>query len=143
MSLNSVIQSIYRAYIQPNPPERVVLDAVSSLTTSIIRSLKLGIIRGHSFNVPVRRDVFNYLFKDFGSVVHRKRGRLYNRCDFNDNFFCNNNFVYCNINNGVCVVFPIYMYSYVLSLLIKLSDCCSDFCETVSIILIILRNNNS
>ena len=135
MSLNSVIQSIYRAYIQPNPPERVVVDAVSSLTTSIIRSLKLGVIRGRSFNVPVRRDVFNYLFKDFGSVVRRKCGRLYNRCDFNDNFFCNNNFVYRNSNNeGVCVVFPIYMYSYVK--FIKLSDCCSDFCETVSVSLV-------
>ena len=29
-----------------NPPGRVVLDAVSSLTTAIIKSLKLGCLRG-------------------------------------------------------------------------------------------------
>ena len=39
-------------------------------------SLKIGTVRGCSFRVPVRRDVFNYLFCDRGRCVSRKRGKL-------------------------------------------------------------------
>ena len=48
-------------YMSFNPPGRVVLDAVSSLTTGIIKSLKLGCLRGCKFNVCFRRDEFNFL----------------------------------------------------------------------------------
>ena len=58
-----------RTFTHPNPAGRVVLDAVSRLTTSIIKSLKLGRARGCQFNVPFRRDVFNFLFSNCGSSV--------------------------------------------------------------------------
>ncbi len=75
------------------------------------------------------------MFKNCGTVVSRKRGKLYNRCDFDDRFFSFNNFVFRNSNDeGVCVVFPIYMYSHVK--FVKLSDNCSDFCETVTVMLV-------
>ena len=47
-----------RTYTEPNPPQRVVLDAVSSLITAFLNSLKLGTVRGCSFRGPVRRDEF-------------------------------------------------------------------------------------
>ena len=113
---------------------RVVLDAVSSLTTAILCSLRVGIVRRCSFNVVVRRDVFNFLFSNCGSRVSRKRGKLYTRTDFNDRFFNNSDFVFYNsCNEGVCVVFPIYMYSCVK--LTRLADHV-DFVETVCINLV-------
>ena len=60
-----------RTYTEPNPPRRVVLDAVSSLTIAFLNSLKLGVVRSYKFNVPVHRDVFNYLFCNRGRSVSR------------------------------------------------------------------------
>ena len=55
---------------------------------------------------------------------------MYNRCDFNNNYFNDNDFVYHNDNNeSVRVVFPVYMYSYVK--FVKLCTNRYDFCETV------------
>ncbi len=56
-----------RSFTDPHPDEREILNAVSSLYCNIICSLKLGTIRRCSFNVCVRRDVFNCLFGDTGS----------------------------------------------------------------------------
>ena len=121
----------YRAFNNPNPPERAVLDAISSLTTQIKLSLKLGTVRRCSFSVCFRRDVFNYLFKDSGSCVSRKRGKFYNRNDFVNKYFSDSSFVFYNdCNEGVRVVFPVYLYSYVKC--IKLDS----NCETVSVILV-------
>ena len=99
--------SFYRTFTDPSPSEREVLDAVSSLSSSINSSLKLGLIRRCCINVFVRRDVFNFLFSNCGNrVVHR--------CDFSDNCFKDSDFVYTNNHNeSIRVVFPVYMYSYV------------------------------
>ena len=105
---------LYRSFTQPNPPGRVVLDAVSSLTTALIKSLKLGCVRGCKFNVCFCRDAFNFLFNNCGSSVRRRPGKLFNRSDFNSVYFCDSNFVFCNDSKeGFCVDFPIYMYSSV------------------------------
>ncbi len=74
---------ICRLFANPCPPQRIILDTVSSLTTAIILSLKCGLLRNCSFNVAVRRDVFNCLFNNCGNRVRR---RLYDRCDFSDKF---------------------------------------------------------
>ena len=70
-------------------------------------------IRNCSFSINFRRDVFIFLFGDRGGVVPHMKGRDYYRIDFND-FFRSSDFVlYNNFNEGVKVVFPIYLYSYV------------------------------
>ena len=57
---------------------------------------------------------------------------MYRRCDFNNRYFNDNDFVYYNDHGeGVCVVFPVYMYSYVK--FVKLSGKRYDFCETVCV----------
>ena len=104
----------YRTFTDPSPPEREVLNAVSSLSSNIISSLKSGLIRRFSFNVFVRRDVFNFLFSNCGNRVFRKRGKMYNRCDFNDKYFKDSDFMYTNNHNeSIRVVFPVRMYSFV------------------------------
>ena len=75
-----------RTFTEPHLPERVVLDAVSSLTTAIKHSLRLGTIRNSKFNVNFRRDVFKYLFNNCGSSVRHRQGKLYSRSDFNHFF---------------------------------------------------------
>ena len=74
-----------------------------------------------------------FLFGDCCSAVSRKPGKMYNRPDFNDNYFRSSDFVYYNKHNeGVYVVISIYMYSYV-----KYIRCDNiDFCETISVNLI-------
>ena len=74
------------------------------------------------------------MFSNYGTCVCRKRGRMYERIDFNSNFFSNNNFVFCNkFNECVCIDFPVYMYSCVK--FTRFSDRV-DFSETVVITLI-------
>ena len=125
----------YRTFTDPSPPEREVLNAVSSLSSNIISSLKLGLIRRFSFNVFVRRDVFNFLFSNCGNGVFRKRGKMYNRCDFNDKYFKDSDFMYTNNHNeSIRVVFPVRMYSFVK--FIKLGNDRFDFCEVVCVNLI-------
>lgn len=110
------------------------IDAVSSLTTAFLNSLKLGTVRGCLFRVAVRRDVFNYLFRNCGSRVSRRRGKLYDRTDFNDSFFSDNDFIFRNrFNECVCFDFPVYMYSYVK--FSRFSDRV-DFCEIVVVNLV-------
>ena len=56
-----------------------------------------------------RRDVFNYLFKGKGKCVSHKRGKMYDRSDFNSDYFNVDSFVYYNkFNEGCCVDFPIF-----------------------------------
>ena len=38
-------------------------------------------------------DVFNLLFKNKGSSVCCKHGKMYSRCDFSSNYFCDDDFV--------------------------------------------------
>ncbi len=59
----------YRTFTDASPPKREVLNAVSSLSSNIICSFKLGLIHRFSFNVFVRRDVFNLLFSTSGNRV--------------------------------------------------------------------------
>ena len=122
----------FRTFTDPDPPEREVLNAVSSLSTHIISSLKLGLVRHCNFNVCVRRDVFNFLFNNCGNCVFRKRGRMYNRCDFSDKYFKDSDFIFTNNHNeSIRVMFPVQMYSYVK--FVKLGDNRFDFCETVCV----------
>ncbi len=76
-----------------------------------------------------RQEEASWVFKLWYSAVCRKRGRMYERTDFNSNSFSNNDFVFCNkFNECVCIDFPVYMYSYVK--FTRFSDRV-DFCETV------------
>ena len=130
---------ICRLFINPCPPERIILDAVSSLTTAIILSLKCGLLRNSSFNVAVRRDVFNCVFKNCGNKVRRRPGLFFNRCDFSDKYFNDCDFTYSNEDNEcVFVMFPIYMYSYVK--FIKLSSNRTDFSEIIYVKLLKKRS---
>ena len=111
-------------FLNPDPPQRIVLDAVANLKTSICTSLRAGTIRNCTFTCNFRRDVFNCLFTDKGSVCSRRRGKLYNECDFNVSFFSSLDFVvYNKFGEGFCVDFPVYMYSY-----IKFSPVCYSVC---------------
>ena len=83
-------------FTDPQPESRMVLDAVSSLCTAIISSLKLGILRRCSFNVHVHCDVFNYFFKDNGSCVRHRPGKFYSCSDFCSNLFSDSNFIFVN-----------------------------------------------
>ena len=117
-------------FIDPCLPESLMVDAVSSLSTAIIRSLKCGLICNCSFNVAVRRDVFNSLFKNCGSKVCRRPGKFFNRCDFSNIYFSDNDFTYSNEHNEcVSVLFPIYMYSHLK--FIKLTNTRIDFVENI------------
>ena len=52
------------------------------------------------------------VFSNCGSRVYRKRGRMYERTDFNSNCFSNNDFVFCNkFNECVCIDLLIAMLS--------------------------------
>ena len=88
--------SFSRTFIDPKPSRRLILDAVSCLTTAIISSLKWGIIRNRTFCLCFRRDVFRFLFKDSGRSVCRRPGKLYYRSDFCNEFFSESDFVYSN-----------------------------------------------
>lgn len=111
----------------------MVLDAASSLSTEIICSFKCGAIRRCNFIVSVRRDVFNFLFNNRGNTVYRKPGKFFNREDFCDEFFSDNDFMYTNkFSEVVRVVFPIYMYSYVKFVKLSSSNVC-DFYECISV----------
>ncbi len=120
-----------RSFTDPHPDERETLNAVSSLSSNFICSLKLVTICRCSFNCSVRRDVFNCLFGVVVLVVEEVECLidvtlmidilmimiLYN---YNN-----------NLNECVRIVFPIYLYSYVK--FIKLSCNRYDFCETVCV----------
>ena len=128
----NILYTSFRTFTDPNPCRRIVLNAVSSLSTSFLCSLRKGVVRGCSFNVTVRRDVFQYLFGNCGRAACRRRGKFYNRCDFNCSFFNDSDFVYRNdCNECVSVDFPVLMYSYVK--FVKLCDRV-DFCETVTLV---------
>ena len=129
---------LFRTFLLPCPTRREVLDNISNLTTQIKLSLKLGSVRKCVFSVCFRRDVFNYLFKDKGECVSRKCGKMYDRRDFNLDFFNVDNFVYYNkFNEGCCVDFPIFLYSYVKFVRLTCnSPVCNDFCETLSVTLV-------
>ena len=95
--------------------------------------MNVGVIRNCSFSVNFRRDVFNFLFGNRGSVVSCRKGQSYDRNDFSDLFHLSDFVLYNKFNEGVKVVFPVYMYSYV-----KNVHCHSfvDFCETISVNLV-------
>ncbi len=102
---------LFRTFTIPLPEQRLVLNAASSLSTEIVCSLKCGLIRRCMFTVPVRRDVFNFLFSNLGTVISRKPGKFYVRSDFCNDLFSDSDFMYTNTHKDVvCVVFPVYMY---------------------------------
>lgn len=69
-----------------------------------------------------------YLFSNCGTAVCRKPGKMYNKCDF-DKFVCSSDFVFYNRHGeGVCVIFPVYMYSYVKCIRLNTNI---DYCETL------------
>ena len=46
--------------------------------------------------------------------MFRKRGKMYNRCDFSDKYFKDSDFMYTNNHNeSIRVVFPVRMYDFV------------------------------
>ena len=64
----------------------------------------------------MRTDIFNYLFNDKGTACTNKPGKMYTLTDFtcNSTAFNADSFVFYNREcEGVRVVFPVYMYSYV------------------------------
>jgi hypothetical protein len=65
-----------RYFEDPRPSVRAVLDATSSLSAAINKSLKMGVNRGHHLTVNCRTDVFHFCSK-----------RLYELADFDRNFF--------------------------------------------------------
>ncbi len=68
-------------------------------------------------------------------IVFRKRGKMYNRCDFSDKYFKNSDFMFTNSHNeSIRAVFPVRMYSYVK--FIKLGNDRFDFSKVVCIHLI-------
>ena len=103
-----------RLFYSPQPPVRAILDAVSSFSAAVHRSLQAGIISQRIIRVEFPRHVYNFLFNGKGSSVSRKPGRLYERSDFTDEFFNDGHFqIYNKHNEGCSISFPIYMYSFV------------------------------
>ena len=65
-------------------------------------------------------------------MVFRRPGKFFDRCDFNNKYFCDDDFTHCNeYNECVSVLFPVYMYSHVK--FIKLTNTRKDFCEYISL----------
>ena len=136
--------TICRAYNEPFPSQRDILDASSNLRSCIKNSLKRGTTRSCTFKIEVRTDIFNYLFNGTGTHCSSKPGKMYNLNDFNTNYFNSDSFVYYNSQcEGVRVVFPVYMYSYVkfdpLSYSMSssvLSSCPCNFSELVRVVLV-------
>ena len=52
----------YRAYNDPNPDKKAILDCVSNFIDAINRSLRAGTVRNTKFTVEFRTDVFKLLF---------------------------------------------------------------------------------
>lgn len=139
---------VHRTYYEPAPPQRDVLDAASSLCSAFKNSLKQGTTRNCTFTVALRTDIFNYLFNGTGTTCSSsKPGKMYNLNDFNSTYFNPYHFVfYNNQAEGVCVVFPVYMYnfvkfdsvSYCMSSSV-LSVCPRNFCELVRITVVKCR----
>ena len=78
------------------------MDHVSDFISSISKSLKCGTIRASKLCIDFRLDVFRYLFKDKGS------GKLYERTDFNSEYFSEGWwFVQDKNGDGCCIDFPI------------------------------------
>ena len=57
------------------------------------------------------------VFSNCGSRVCCKRGRMYERTDFNSNFFSNDNFVFVISLMNVCVLISLFICIATLSLL--------------------------
>ena len=54
-------------------------------------------------------DVFNLLFKNKCSSVCCKHGKMYSRCDFSSNYFCDDDFVnYIVIMKCLCCISCLY-----------------------------------
>uniref|UniRef100_A0A1X7V1E4 Chromo domain-containing protein n=1 Tax=Amphimedon queenslandica TaxID=400682 RepID=A0A1X7V1E4_AMPQE len=103
-----------RLYNEPQPCQRVLMDDISSLRSALQSSLKCGILRRHKICIPFHRHTFNYLIQKIGRPVPRKPGRLYERNDFASEHFEESFFTFYNkYSEACCVVFPVYMYSYV------------------------------
>lgn len=112
----------YRFYHEPQPQERTILDAISSFSIAIHGSLRVGLLAKRSLTIEFPRQVFTFLFKDKGTNVQGKPGKLYERSDFLCHYFTDSHFsYYTKDGNGCFVSFPIYMYSHV-----KFSQQCFD-----------------
>ena len=55
--------NICRYFHDPLPEYRIVSEAVSTLEDGLNRSLRSGVNRACTFNVPFRADVYRFLFK--------------------------------------------------------------------------------
>ena len=101
-------------YHNPEPPRRVILDAVSNFSTAIRNSLSAGVVRKRTFSLEFPRYVFNHLFNGKGTNVRNHTGRVYQREDFVAEWFKDNSFEHYNKHGEGCFVsFPIYMHSHV------------------------------
>ena len=74
-------------YHNPEPPRRVILDAVRNFFTAIRNSLSAGVVRKRTFSLEFPRYVFNHLFNGKGT---NHTGRVYQREDFVAEWFKDN-----------------------------------------------------
>ena len=102
--VSQVYPCLYRLYHDPEPPERSILDAVSSLSMAIQHSLSSGVLRRRSFSLKFPCYVFNFLLKGNGSRVKNKPGKLYKRCDFPLTFFSSTYFENYNKHGECCAL---------------------------------------
>ena len=103
-----------RSFYEPQPSARIVADCVSNLCTAVQNSLRVGVVRNCSFVVPFRVDVFGFLFRDKGSTVRGKRGRMFSLADFNQTYFPSNWFVsHSRLGDGCKLDFPINLRNHV------------------------------
>lgn len=112
----------HRCYNNPHPQRRVVLDHVSDFISSVSKSLKCGTIRASKFSIEFRLDVFRYLFNSKGRA--RGSGKLYEKDDFNSDYFGEDWwFVLDKNGDGCCVDFPMEMRTAVKFSPIMYSKC--------------------
>ena len=104
---------LFRMFHDPQPPLRTVLDAVSSFVSVIHSSLHAGIIARRTVSLEFPKFLFTFLFKNKGSTVRNKLGRLFERNDFPSPYFKDSDFISHNkFGEGHFIVFPIYMYCH-------------------------------
>ena len=92
-----------RLYENPCPPQRVVLDAVSTMKLNVRSSLAAGILQKCSVTFEFPHYVFNYLFNAKGDRMRNRPGKLYEKKDFNT-YFPDDSFVCYNHQHKACAV---------------------------------------
>ena len=103
-----------RAYNDPNPDKRAILDCVSNFIDAINRSLRAGTVRNTKFTDEFCTAVFKLLFGGKGEVARKGRGQLYQQPDFDSEFFTTGwHQCWDRLGDGCQVVFPIQIHSHV------------------------------